>query len=828
MTAAGALAALCVSVAGEDTASKDAFATTIKPILESHCVKCHSGDEPKGGLRLTSREEILQGGESGPAVDLNAPQDSLLLSAVDYDGFEMPPTGKMPQAKIDAIHEWVKGGLVWPEGAMLTIEHAAAGPPKVTEETKNHWSFRRRVRPEPPSVKNPGWLINEIDAFVLRKLEDRDLSPSPPAERRALIRRVTYDLTGLPPAPEDVEAFARDESPAAYEQLVERLLDSPQYGEHWARLWLDLVRYGETNSFERDNPKPFVWRYRDYVIQSLNRDKPYDEFIREQLAGDELDEVTPETIIATGFYRLGLWDDEPADPEMAYYDGLDDIVATTAQTFLGLTMNCARCHDHKLDPIPQKDYYSFLAFFRNVKHYGVRSDESVEEASVRSIASPEEQQSNAADLKLWKTNVEELNRQIDIIEESVRRKLIGGEADDFKAESVRESILRKHVGDLISQEEFDEYSRLRKERGRLRRNPPRSGEQALCVKENGPETPQTFLLMRGSPQAPGVEVQPAFPEVLSPPEPKVSRPRSGESSGRRLALANWLASADNPLTARVMVNRIWQGHFGRGLVRSTSNFGLQGDAPTHPELIDWLADEFVAQKWSLKALHRMILLSNTYRQSSAHVLPAPGKPDPLAVDPQNDLFWRFDMRRLKAEEVRDSILAVNGSLNVGKMFGPSVFVKIPAEVLAGQSRPGAGWGRSSREDERRRSIYIHVKRSLQVPVLAAFDMADTDTTCPVRFASTQPTQALGLLNSDFANEEAGVFAKLARDAAGEDVKAQVRFILERVCQRVPTNEEVERGLNLIDELKKSGSSADKALRNFCLLALNLNEFVYLD
>jgi hypothetical protein len=560
----------------------------------------------------------------------------------------------------------------------------------------------------------------------------------------------------------------------------------------------------------------------------LNRDKPYDEFIREQLAGDELDEVTSESIIATGFYRLGLWDDEPADPDMAYYDGLDDIAATTAQTFLGLTMNCARCHDHKLDPIPQKDYYSFLAFFRNVKHYGVRSDESVNEASIRSIASPEEQQSNAEELKVWKADVEELNRKIDIIEESVRSKLVGGEADDFKAESVRESILKKHVGDHISKEQFEEYSRLRKERGRLRRNPPRSGEQALCVKENGPDAPQTFVLLRGSPQAPGDEVQPTFPEVLSPPEPRISRPRSGESSGRRLALANWLADPDNPLTARVMVNRIWQGHFGRGIVRSTSNFGLQGDAPTHPELIDWLADEFIARKWGLKSLHRLILVSNTYRQSSVHTAPPAGKPDPLAVDPQNDLFWRFDMRRLKAEEVRDSILAVDGSLNVGKMFGPSVFVKIPAEVLAGQSRPGAGWGRSSADDERRRSIYIHSKRSLQVPVLAAFDMADTDTTCPVRFASTQPTQALGLLNSEFANDEAGVFAKLARDKAGEEPNAQVSFILERVCQRPATDAEVQRGLNLIDDLRKTGQSPETALRNFCLLALNLNEFVYLD
>jgi hypothetical protein len=799
-----------------------------KPVLEASCVRCHAGAEPKGNLRVTSREELLKGGDSGPAVLADSPSDSLLISAVSYDGLEMPPTGRMPQPRIDAIVNWVKAGAPWPQGEHLAVEHKTSGPPQINDETRNHWAFRRVQRPQVPRVAAVGRVGNPIDAFVLHKLEANGFTLSPEADRRTLIRRLTYDLTGLPPTPAEVEAFAGDDSPRAYESLVERLLRSPQYGEHWARQWLDVVRYAETNSFERDNPKPYAWRYRDYVIRSFNDDKPYDQFIREQLAGDELEEVTPETIIATGYYRLGLWDDEPADPDLAFYDGLDDIAATTAQGFLGLTMNCARCHDHKLDPIPIRDYYSFVAFFRNIRHYGKRADETVFDASVRSIASAKEAERFAEQLAAYKAELKRLDDQVRAVEEAILPRLKGGEVDDFKSESVRERVLKAHVGELLSEAEFDAYATARRERERLRRRPPKSAEQALCVKENGTAVPATHILLRGNPHAPGDEVNPAFPAILSPPIPMIRVPNGGESSGRRLALAEWIASRDNPLTARVMVNRVWQGHFGRGLVRSTNNFGLQGDAPTHPELIDWLAEEFMEGGWKLKPLHRLIVMSSTYRQSSRHEAPA-GGPDPLAVDPQNDLFWRFDMRRLKAEEVRDSMLAVTGSLDVSKMYGPSVYVPIEDEVLAGQSRPGYGWGKSSEEDQRRRAVYIHIKRSLPVPILASFDAADTDFTCPVRFASTQPTQALGLINGAFANEQARRFAARARSEGGSSQEERVRFLLERVTQRRATAAEVERGMRLIEDLStEHGQTEGQALETFALAALNLNEFLYLD
>lgn len=804
------------------------YTQKIEPLLRQRCLKCHSGDDPKGGLSLTSRERILAGGESGPAVELASPGESLLIEAINYNGLEMPPAGKLPPGEIELLTRWVEMGLPLREAAPSEPRPRAAGSPEINDQTRSHWAFRPLMRPDVPRVEQTDLVANPIDAFVLARLEAAGLPASPPAEPRELMRRVHYGLLGLPPEPQDVEQFAVDPSPDAYRALIDRLLESPRYGEHWARHWLDVVRYAESNSYERDNPKPFVWRYRDYVIDAFNTDKPFDRFILEQLAGDELDPLTPETIIATGYYRLGLWDDEPVDAELAFYDGLDDVVGTTSQAFLGLTMNCARCHEHKLDPIPQEDYYRFLAFFRNVRHYGVRADPTVFDASVREIATAEERAGYEQRKAEYDRRLGELRSRLDALEEELRAQLQGGEKDDFQDLSVRPTIIKKHVGRLLTQEQFDEYARLHAEWKQLRDHPPAGLAQALCVKENGPECPPTFVLARGSPAAKTVEVEPGFPAVLSPPQPQILPPPSGQSSGRRLALAQWIASPSNPLTARVITNRIWQWHFGRGLVRSSNNFGLQGDRPTHPELLDWLACEFIDRGWSVKELNRLILTSNTYRLASHGAAGAPPHPG-LEADPQNDLFWRFDPRRLRAEEIRDSILAVNGSLNTRVMHGPSVYEVIPAEVLAGQSRPGENWGRSSPEDRRRRSIYIHVKRSLQVPLLAAFDAADTDFTCPVRFATTQPTQALTMLNSQYLAEQAGVFAAFVRERCGDDLRAQVACALHRATQRPPAAAEIDRGLRLIAALQSERKlPQDEALKYFCLLALNLNEFLYVD
>jgi hypothetical protein len=799
------------------------FASHVQPILERRCLSCHSGDKPPGSLALSRRDAILKGGVSGPAVSLERPDESLLLAAINHQGRRMPPQGKLSREEIEALTRWVKLGLPWSaaEGP------AAAGgrrhePPPVNAETMRHWSFQPLQRSAPPGVRNRAWVRNAIDRFVLHSLEAARLDPSPRAPKAVLIRRAFYDLTGLPPSPEEVQQFIADDTPQAWPRLIERLLGSPQYGEKWGRHWLDLVRFAESNSYERDGTKPNAWRYRDYVVQSLNQDKPYDQFVLEQLAGDELTPRTPERIIATGYYRLGIWDDEPADREQALYDDLDDIASTTGQVFLGLTLGCARCHDHKLDPIPQKDYYRFLAFFSGVQRYGVRSAASTEESSQRPLVANAEQERQRVAIEAYRASVRANQEAIVSLERPILADLTPVENEEWRREGARIQIVKARVPRLLDQEAFDRYVALGEERSRLRGSAPPALDMALCVSEIGPRPRETFVMLRGNPHVRGEQVEPGFPSVLAPPAPEVAPPPFGDTSGRRLALARWIASPRNPLTARVMVNRVWQHHFGRGLVRTSSDFGFQGERSTHPELLDWLSREFVARGWRLKTLHRMIMLSATYQMSSR------GHRAALAKDPRNDLFWRFDMRRLQAEEVRDSILAVSGRLNL-KMGGPSFYPTLPAEVLAGQSRPGENWGRSTPEEQARRSVYIFVKRSLAVPILAGFDSPEPDLTCPVRFATTQPTQALGMLNSAFVNEQARAFAQSVRREAGDDPSAQVRLALWRVLQRPPSTTEIVRGVRHVQALQRvERLSAEDALSSFCLVALNLNEFVYLD
>lgn len=816
----------------EDEAKSNAFSDSdleffesqIVPLLKDNCLKCHSGDEPKGELDLTTREGLLAGGESGPAVDLEDHAESNLLDAVQYESWEMPPTGKMSPDKIDAITAWVKGGLAWPDEMKAIEFEAEEGPPEVNEESKQFWSFQPVVDPELPAVGSAK-IQNGIDAFVLAKLEANDLSLASKAEPRELIRRAHYDLLGLPPSKELVERFAADPSQEAFAKIVDELLESPHYGEQWGRHWLDLVRYAETNSYERDGAKPFVWRYRDYVIRSFNDDKPYDQFVMEQLAGDELREVTTASKIATGYYRLGRWDDEPADPALAFYDDIDDIVTTTGQTFLGLTINCARCHDHKIDPIPQKDYYRMVAFFRNVKRYGVRSAESVNDSSIDYIDEPGEQAAYNAEKQKYEKQLQQTRKTLKVIEKKFVDDLNDVEKQEFVHDMNKHAIAAKRSGTLLTEQEVRRYGKQLERQRVLERNPPKSQAKALVVKEDVRQLKPTYVLIRGNPGAHGDEVSPGFPSVLSPPEAVVPQEllEGAKTSGRRRELAKWICDPKNPLTARVMANRLWQFHFGRGIVRSSSDFGFQGTAPTHPELLNWLASRFVDGGWSLKTMHRLIMNSATYQQSSRSDETAYQK------DPNNDLFWRFDMRRLTAEEIRDSILSVTGLLNAKKMYGPSIYTDIPDEVKAGQSRPGSGWGKSSPEDENRRSVYIHAKRSLPDPLLEAFDMADMDLTCPVRFVTTQPTQALGMLNSEFIGKQASTLADFVQEKAGDEVPAQVRLALELVTQRPATDSEVERGVKLIESLKKKHALDDvKARHYFCLVALNLNEFMYLD
>lgn len=931
------------------------FESRIRPVLIEKCLSCHGPDKVKGGLRLDSREAALQGGDSGPAIAPGQLDESLLLDAIGYedDALKMPPKGKLSAAQVADFRQWVERGAYWPAGDDGAIR---VGPLRVAETDRQHWAFQPVRRPEPPSVIDPD-CVSPIDAFIRDGIARKGLKPAAEADRVALIRRVAFDLTGLPPTPEEVDRFVHDDAPDAYPKMVDRYLDSPHYGERWGRHWLDLVRFAETNSYERDNPKPNAWRYRDYVIHSFNDDKPYDRFIIEQIAGDELPGEDPDALIATGFHRLGIWDDEPTDREQARYDGLDDIVTTIGQTFLGLTIDCARCHDHKIDPIPQRDYYRLVAFLQNIQPY--RNGGPTDERPL--FESPRARQEYQAKVDALARRRNETQAAISAIERDFRDRLATGSVRDIEELSYRfyrdtwdrlpdfdalkpeesgkldgglidlaprsrddafgfvfegflivpaegrytfrldsddgarivlngKEVLRydgNHTlgspqtatvemsagrvpirvdyfqwrtefglrmswsgpdfhdrpltagGDdhvkpedlarriqaegarVLGDSRYAEYQSLVKQRETLR-NERVPTENALVVSERGTEAPETFVLARGDAHSPTDRVEPGFPEVLGG-EPAMYSPNTqARTCGRRLALARWIASPSNPLTARVMVNRLWQHHFGRGIVRSSSNFGLQGDKPTHPELLDWLASELVEQGWRLKPIHRLIVASRAYRMAS--------RPDPATVqgDPLNDAISHFDIRRLSAEEVRDGILAVSGELN-DRMYGPGIYPEIPPEVLAGQSMPGHGWGKSSPEEQARRSIYVHVKRSLLLPILEGFDVAETDRPSPVRFSTTQPTQALAMLNGAFLHRQAALLADRMCREAGDDLEAQVRRAWKLATSREPTADQAARAIRLMTELRNAdGLSSEAARQAFALTVLNLNEFLYLD
>ncbi|HET6323509.1 MAG TPA: PSD1 and planctomycete cytochrome C domain-containing protein [Planctomycetaceae bacterium] len=787
--------------AAEDRVSKPAIAKVdfdreVQPVLAKRCFRCHGPDKAEAGLRLDLRDRAFAKLASGSHALLagNITESELLKRVSSSEPSErMPPEGKpLTTAEIDLIRRWIGEGAAW----------------------EVHWAFRPPVARVPPAVRNASWARNPVDAFILNRLEQNGLAPAPPAEKIALLRRAYYDLIGLPPTPAEADAFVADSSPTAYETVVDRLLDSPRYGEHWARHWLDIVRFAETNSFERDSAKPHAWRYRDYVIRALNADKPYDRFIREQLAGDELPDATRESMIATGYYRLGPWDDEPADRLQAKYDALDDLVATTGQVFLGLTVNCARCHDHKIDPISQKDYYGLLAFFHNITPYQTTGPN----IEVPLLDDDQEREQFRASTREFNEKRKKDQAEYSALNRELRARF------PKKNGSQRELAewIKQNGATILGEERFQRYRALQASLRRAKQQPIPAG-YALCVTESGLNAPDTFVLKRGNPHVLGEKVEPSFPRILDPRPPRLAPPQpKTHSTGRRLTLANWIASADNPATARVMVNRIWQHHFGRGIVRSPNNFGYLGDRPTHPEVLDWLAAEFVKNGWHLKSLHRLILTSSAYRMSSQ------ADPAALARDPANDLFWRFDMRRLSAEEIRDSIHALSGRLN-SKMYGPSIFPDISTEVLAGQSVPGAGWGKSSPQEQSRRSIYIHVKRSLMTPILADFDVADNDSSCAVRFTTTQPTQALAMLNGAFVHSQSAALAERLRHEAGNDPTAQVRLALRLALVHSPDPASVDRGLKLLATLEhKNGLSAQAALDFYCLAVLNLNEFLYLD
>jgi hypothetical protein len=632
---------------------------------------------------------------------------------------------------------------------------------------RSHWSFRPRTTPQPPVFTEPAdreWLRNEIDAFVLDRLKMSHLRPAPEADRRALIRRLYFDLVGLPPSPAEIEAFISDSSLLAYEALVDRLLASPHYGERWGQHWLDLVRYAETEGFEYDNYLPGAWRYRDWVIDSLNADKPYDELVREQVAGDELGSTDPSLLVAAGFYRLGPVRRNAGNQEVAgsRNEVLTEMTNAIGSVFLGLTIGCARCHDHMFDPIRQKDYYRLQAFVAATHERNL------------SLASEGEQAA-------WKQRTEQVKAEIKQVQQELETSSAATKAD-------LEAQLKDLQGQLPSPLD------------------------AICTVANDAAQRTTIhLLERGNWDKPGDAVGPRVPGVLLPddaPElpPDVANPRT--------RLAEWLIEPNNPLTARVIVNRVWQHHFGRGIVTTPNDLGVNGDVASHPELLDWLANRLIDSGWRLKSLHRLLVTSSTYRQSTHSREAAEG----VATDPQNRLLWHFSRRRLEAEEVRDALLAAAGKLNL-KAFGPSVVVPVESDLVELLYKPSQWEVSDERWEHFRRSVYLLAKRNLRLPFMEVFDQPDLQISCARRESSTHAPQALELLNGRLSNELAKTFAERLAEEAPGDVRRQVELAYQLVTGRQPSDREALLATEFLSR---------QPLREFALAIFNLNPFIYVD
>ena len=783
------------------------FEERIRPVLAERCFGCHGPEleEVESEFRMAGRAGLLRGGLHGPAVVPGEPEQSRLVQAIRYEDrhLRMPPEGALPEAERDDLERWVAEGAYWPDYAGPDAEEDAHGLDP--ESARSRWPFTPLRRPEMPATAE-----HPVDAFVLERLRSEGLEQAPLASEAELVRRAYYDLLGLPPSHAEVQAYLNSERPDRWELLIDALLARPEYGERWARRWLDVVRYAQTDGFERDAERPLAWQYRDWVVQAFNADLPYDRFLSLQLAGDELEPRNAEALIATGFYRLGPWDQEPDDPQQAEFDELDDVVRVIGEGMLGLTLSCARCHDHAFDPIGQDDYYAFLANLRGLRRYE-QPQFGLESPVLRPLST------DALAIERWNQAREEEKRQSEarsseLIEASRRRILrarFGGRPNLLAAllkpeaeRTQREQQLLRATRPRLPSEDQVLQKLTPVERRELRLLGVRAqtldqnfqGELpwALSVREELP-VPPTHILVRGRVSSPGREIEPGFPRVLCADDaaarsrPPALRPEP-QSSGRRAELARWITSPENPLSWRVIANRIWQHLFSEGLVRTPNDFGAQGAAPVHPELLDWLAAELIESGGSLKAVQRLLLTSRTYRLSSRHL-------DPLAAqrDPDNQSWWRQNARRLSAEELRDSMLLRSGELSAGSP-GRGYFPPIGREVLASMSQPGRGWEPAEQDSPQPRSLYVYAKRQVGPALLELFDRASPSLPVGRRNTTTTPTQALTLLHGEFANRRARALAEAVLGEGAADERTRARRMWESVLGRSPSAPELEAAL----------------------------------
>ncbi len=889
----------------------------VLPILEQKCFQCHSENLKMSNLDLRTRAAMLKGGDKGPAiVPGNAEGSAIYRRIVGLETPKMPMTPMPPlsEREMVVLKTWIDQGAPW-EG----IAEAKAGPApedvqpsntsyadyrekKITDQDRNWWAFQKPVRRALPKV-DERWAKNPIDAFVKASLDAKGLTPAPQADRATLIRRAYLDLVGLLPSPTEVDEFVNDPSPRAYEDLVERLLSSHHYGERWGRFWLDVVRYADSSGFEHDRTLDSAWRYRDYVIKAFNEDKPYNQFVVEQLAGDEVDKPSYDTVTATSFYRVGprVRFREKDNPYYRY-EYLDDMIRTTFQGFMGLSVNCARCHDHKFDPITRMDYYRVMGMFYSYVNYDhplvPKADADAYTAKTKEVG----REIGKLMIEVAKIEApykekqfqESVNKLPEDLQIAIRtpdekrtpgQKLIAAQfirGNEQDPDQIAQALFsgrpmpRMKVGDEDKEKRqvlLDQVKELQKQMpkapplaegirdGDFRLTPDGPGDEPLPGKGNRfdygreccfiPEpgqkekfeVPEVHFGANGQVVEEDMKagvVEPGYLKVLvdakQPPISHVPNRTDYVTSGRRRALAEWIVSPENPLSSRVMVNRVWYWHFGRGIVATPGNFGKMGMAPSHPELLDWLATEFVRQGWSVKQMQRLIMNSETYKAASSFY-----NATNADKDPTDTYLWRFPLRRLEAEAIRDAILSASGQLNL-QAGGEPFFPSIPKSVREGY-RQGK-WVLTKEEPSNwRRSVYSYWKRGMKYPMFEVMDQPDVNITCEKRNVSTVPTQALTMLNNEFVLIQARYLAERVTAEAGNDTAAQVKLLYRIALSRSPSEKELQGNLEFMKKQREfqvaksagsgSGANAEQnsdtsALIDLAHVMLNANEFVYVN
>lgn len=915
--------AICLPIVAQTPEQTEFFEKRVRPVLAAKCSQCHNAKTTMGAVDLTSGEAFHKAAEEAALISLENPEDSRLLRLLGWeDKVKMPPTGKLPPEELAAITQWVKSGAEWPGVARRKSD---AKTPANFDERKEYWSFQPMKPQTPPTVKNAAWAQSPIDKFILAKLEDKKVAPAKPADKMTLLRRVTFDLTGLAPTEQEIRDFTADSSPGAFRKVVDRLLASPRYGEKWGRNWLDVARYADSTGNDEDHRYPHAWRYRDYVIEAFNKDLPYDQFVREQLAGDLLPskdgQINRQGIIATGFLAVGQKAIAQQDKKKMLYDVYDEQVDVVGKAFLGLTVACARCHDHKFDPILTKDYYSMTSIFASTKSFedakpnvakllntplvepavfeaykkeqdtirtkqfaaddlvqvGVErfhSEQSQKlaeymiaarkvaagateaEPSLREdllkrwvtylskgiangpdlepwvnltpSAKPEEVAALATQyqdrsaktlaawsekIRTWRTNYKRAVEAADMPPPPRPRFDVPSDRffnDVFLAGGPFAPESKKDAEnlDLLTPAEQTQFKQLKDEVAALKKNAMPEPDMACAVAEGQPV--QQHVFVRGDYNSPGEPVAKTFPLVLaSADDPKVTK-----GSGR-LELAQWLTTPDHPLTARVMVNRLWNWHFSEGIVRTPDNFGLMGEKPTHPELLDYLAQQFVSSGWSMKAMHRTMLLSSTYQMGSAVT------DDQQRLDPENRLFSRFPRRRLGVEEIRDSMLAIDGSLDL---------------TMGGTLQKGVGTDSENSTDRlslspetlKRRTVYLPLRRSNLPSLLNLFDFGDAAQVMGKRQATNIAPQALFMMNSAFVADRAKVVSSQILKTADLTPQQRVEHANLRILNRAVDPAEVDRALTYLQAFQQRGHSEPEAWQSYCQALMASNAFIYVD